>query len=376
MLTALSTLGRDQSYEIAAMVSRAPSNQLREAGTDYPQWVTQRYLQLPNRLPQRVRTLTAEIVRGASSPYDAAEAIQSYLRRITYDQYISVPPPGQDVVDWFLFENRRGYCDYYATAMAVMCRVSGIPARVSQGYSPGEYESGQGRYRVRQLDAHAWPEVFFPNYGWIAFEPTSSEPVIERSLESDVPIVPGPLLPPGSAWSEDEDKYGADDALAEDADIMDVTLSRSRPWYYRLLALAAPLLAVLLATLIGLMAWWNWSLRGLSVAASAYEQMRRVGSLLGARQQDHQTPVEYGESLVARLLGGSEQVRRLAALYAKQRFSGKGLDAAEESELSELWHSLRALMWRQVLTPRLPRRKVRAPAWVPASSLRPPTSMN
>ena len=376
MLTALNTLGRDQSYQISALVSRAASNQLRAAGTDYPEWVTRRYLQLPSRLPQRVRALSTEIVKGAGTPFDAAEAIQSYLRRITYDQYISAPPPGQDVVDWFLFENRRGYCDYYATAMAVMCRANGIPARVSQGYTSGEYESDRSVYRVRQLDAHAWPEVFFPGYGWIAFEPTSSEPAIERSQVSDLSLVPGLLLPPASAWPEDEDKYGADDSLDEGADIMDVTLARSRPWYFRLLGLAAPLLALLLVTLIALIAWWNWSLRGLSVAASAYEQMRRVGSLLGVRQQDHQTPVEYGESLVAKLLGGRDQVRRLVALYAKQRFSGKELDDAEESELAELWRSLRALMWRQVLTPRLPRRRTRAPAWVPASSLRPPTSMN
>lgn len=376
MLSALSTLGRNQSYTISSLVSNATPNQLRLAGTDYPAWVKERYLQLPPRLPARVRRLSAELTAAAQTPYDQAEVIQNYLRRITYDQFISAPPPGEDVVDWFLFDNRRGYCDYYASAMAVLCRASGIPARIAQGYTPGEFESSTRTYRVRQLDAHAWTEVYFPGYGWVPFEPTSAEPLIARPQESELPLLPGLLGPLATTRSEEEDKYGRDDPLGGDEDIIDVTLTQNSPWYRRALVLAAGLLAALTVASLALLAWWYATLRELGPAARVYEQMRRIGRLLGVRHQPHETPVEYGESLVAKLKQGREQVRQLVALYVKQRFSRKGLDDAEETELGERWQMLRSSMLRQALTPRLRRRRTRRPAWVPTSSLRPPSTLN
>ncbi len=376
MLSALSTLGRNQSYTISSLVSSATPNQLRLAGADYPSWVEQRYLQLPTRLPARVRRLSNELTAGAQTPYEQAEAIQNYLRRITYDQYISAPPPGEDVVDWFLFDNRRGYCDYYASAMAVLCRASGIPARIAQGYTSGEYEQSTRTYRVRQLDAHAWTEVYFPGYGWVPFEPTSSEPLIVRPQESESPIELGPLGQLVTSRSEEEAKYGADDLAGGDEDIMAITTAQNRPWYRTVLGLVVGLLAALTVALLSLLAWWYASLRGLGPAARAYEQMRRIGRLLGVRHQLYETPVEYGESLIARLKEGRDEARQLIALYVKQRFSRKGLDDAEEAELGERWQVLRLIMWRQALTPRLRRRKRRTPAWVPSSSLRPPSVMN
>ncbi len=376
MLSALSTLGRNQSYTISSLVSRATPNQLRRAGTDYPLWVEQRYLQLPTRLPARLRRLSSELTAGAQTPYEQAEAIQSYLRRITYDQYISAPPPGEDVVDWFLFDNRRGYCDYYASAMAVLCRASGIPARIAQGYTSGEYEPGTRTYRIRQLDAHAWTEVYFPGYGWVPFEPTSSEPLITRPQETESPVPLGPLGELVTSRFEEEDKYGVDEIAGGDEDIMDITVAQNSPWYRTVLGLAVGLLAALAVAALTLLAWWYASLRGLGPAARVFEQMRRIGRLLGVRYQLHQTPVEYGESLIAKLKAGHDEARRLVVLYVKQCFSRTGLDDAEEAELGERWQVLRSSMWRQALTPRLRRRRRRTPAWVPASSLRPPGVMN
>jgi hypothetical protein len=375
MLTALRTLGRDQSYTVSAMVSRASTQQLRAAGTEYPEWVKARYLQLPTRLPGRVRTLSRQLTELASTPYDAAEAIQSYLRRITYDQFIAAPPPGDDAVDWFLFVNRRGYCDYYATAMAVLCRASGIPARISQGYTPGELDSDLDAYRVRQLDAHAWPEVYFPHYGWIAFEPTSSEPVLSRPQEGQGGLLSGILGLPGATLSEEEDKYGPDEALLEDAALIEVAVAQSDSWFARFLGLALALAGVLFVVVLGVVAWWAYSLRGLSVAASVYEQMRRLGRLLGARCQEHQTPAEYGESLAKKVAGGRQQIQRLMALYVKQCFGREGLSATEETEAAETWPGLRALMLRRALAIRRPKRRTRSPRWVPASSLRPPGTL-
>jgi len=373
MLQSLRSLRRNQSYTIVSLVSGATTQQLRSAGTDYPEWVRDRYLQLPRTVPERVRALAREVVKGATTPYDQAVAIQEYLRRITYDQYINAPPAGHDVVDWFLFENRRGYCDYYASAMAVMCRILGIPARISQGYAPGEYVAASRSYLVRQLDAHAWPELYFPGYGWIDFEPTSSEPVLVRPEDSTSPLLPGLGSSTPVPREEDEGKFGPDEA-GGGGDIAGAEVAQRQPWYRRLLYPALAFLGTGVIALLLLLAWWYASLRGLSPAASIYEQMRRLGGLLGATHQVHQTPAEYGESLGHILSQSQEDVRYVVAQYVKQRFSRHGLSAGEKEQLQERWRKLRWLMWRQALKPRLKRRTRPAP-WIPASALRPPTSL-
>jgi hypothetical protein len=375
MLSAAGTLRRNQSYTIVSLVSGATAAQLRAAGTDYPAWIYERYVQMPDSLPRRVRALSHEITEGASTPYDQAEAIQSYLRRIPYDRTITAPPAGHDAVDWFLFENRRGYCDYYASAMTVLLRAAGIPARISQGYAAGEYLPASRSYQVRQLDAHAWPEVYFPGYGWVEFEPTASQPVISRPEEGQVPLLPFLELTPGTTRAEEEDKFGPDEGIGEDEDIMDITLAQRGRWYTRFLHLALAVVVVLAGAVLVLVGWWYFSLRGLDTAESAYEQMRRLGRLLGASHQPHETPVEYGESLLQTLKEGQEEVRYLVAKYVKQRFSRRGLSDAEEKELQERWLKLRLVMCRRVLTPRRRKRRARAPAWVPSSSMRPPTSL-
>jgi transglutaminase-like putative cysteine protease len=373
MLETLRSLRRNESYTVTSLVSAATTQQLRAAGTDYPDWIRNRYLQVQRNVPERVRALAQEIVKDAATPYDQAIAIQEYLRHITYDQYINAPPAGYDVVDWFLFENRRGYCDYYASAMAVMCRILGIPARISQGYTSGEYVAASRSYIVRQLDAHAWPELYFPGYGWVEFEPTSSEPVLARPEGSASPLLPGMGLSTPVPREENEDKFGADQG-GGDEDIADVVVAPRQAWYRRLLYPALALLGAGVMALLLLLAWWYAGLRGLSPAARIYEQMRRLGGLLGAAHQVHQTPAEYGESLSHVLAQSQEDVRYVVAQYVKQRFGKHGLSAEEKQQLHERWRKLRWLMWRQALKPRLKRRTRPAP-WVPASALRPPTSL-
>ncbi|TBL75365.1 transglutaminase TgpA family protein [Paenibacillus thalictri] len=150
------------------------------------------YLQLPERLPERVKTLAAEITKDADNPYDKAKKIEEYLR-YTYP-YTNKPDlskgRSRDFVDRFLFEIKEGYCDYYSTSMAIMLRSLGIPARWVKGYASGMlppdqtdmmsgYDPGMidpdagGVYTVRNSDAHSWVEVYFSGWGWIPFEPTS-----------------------------------------------------------------------------------------------------------------------------------------------------------------------------------------------------------
>ncbi len=170
-------------YHAGSLLTAATVAQLRAAGTDYPAWVTERYLQLPPDITPRTRALAREIARGRETPYDIAVAVTEYLRNnIRYSPRVPEPPRGQEPMDWFLFDHRRGFCTYYATAEVLLLRSLGIPARLAVGFARGEWDPQTGAYQVRERDAHAWPEVYFPGIGWVEFEPTVSQPAIVRPL--------------------------------------------------------------------------------------------------------------------------------------------------------------------------------------------------
>ena len=177
-----SLMGMTANVRRYTVLSQAPvfaGDHLRHAPNDYPPGMAL-YLQLPPALPSRVADLAARITVDTTNPYDQAIAIQNYLRSTyPYSLDVPLPPAGRDVVDYFLFDLRQGYCDYYASAMVVMARSLGIPARLAVGYAPGEYDARKDRLVVREKDAHAWPELYFPGYGWIPFEPTPARPLFQ-----------------------------------------------------------------------------------------------------------------------------------------------------------------------------------------------------
>ncbi len=192
----LEVLRNGDTYTVVSSVSVADAPSLRNAGTVYPAWVLDTYLQLGASVTTRTRELAFSIVTEANAltPYDQAKAIERWLRaNIVYDETITAPPPGVDPVDWVLFDGQRGYCNYYASAMVVLLRAIGIPARVAAGFSQGEWSAATQQFLVRERDAHTWVEVYFPGYGWVEFEPTAAQAPLDRP--DVLPLVPGPLQP-------------------------------------------------------------------------------------------------------------------------------------------------------------------------------------
>jgi len=163
--------------------------ELRSAGQSYPEWIRNRYISLPETVPEEVLTLSRDLTATEATPYDRAVAIERYLRKIPYTLDVTSPPAGADIAEYFLFSLQKGYCDYYATAMVVLARAAGLPARYVMGYIAEFYDEAEGIYLVTADQAHAWVEVYFPEYGWVPFEPTGGRPAIDRPPE------PFPELP-------------------------------------------------------------------------------------------------------------------------------------------------------------------------------------
>ncbi|OMI10121.1 transglutaminaseTgpA domain-containing protein [Bacillus swezeyi] len=153
----------------------------------------EKYLQLPDSLPERVRKLARDLTKDQDNMYDKAKAIEDYLGSsdFSYDtKDVAVPKKNQDYVDQFLFETKVGYCDNFSTAMIVLLRSAGVPARWVKGYTSGDFagttaDRKRNIYEVTNNNAHSWVEVYFKGQGWVTFEPTKGfvnpEQLIEQS---------------------------------------------------------------------------------------------------------------------------------------------------------------------------------------------------
>ena len=138
-----------------------------------------------------IQTLAEQVTSGQSTPYDQAQAITNYLRNtIQYTLTVPSPPPGEDPAVWVLFDYKKGFCNYYASDEVLMLRSIGIPARLAVGFAEGSSNNDSSvansvSFTVLNHDAHAWPEVYFPNIGWVEFEPTVNQnPIVRSEVQS------------------------------------------------------------------------------------------------------------------------------------------------------------------------------------------------
>lgn len=140
--------------------------------------VARRYLQLPDSLPQRVKDLAVDITKNDENVFAKVRAIETYFSSngFVYSQSnVAVPDGNEDYVDQFLFETKLGYCDNYSTSMVALLRSIGIPSRWVKGFTEGDFVEADDdvrRYEVTNNNAHSWVEVYFPEVGWVSFEPT------------------------------------------------------------------------------------------------------------------------------------------------------------------------------------------------------------
>ena len=196
-------------YEVVNNIPNPTIAQLRKTTQEYPDWVNEKYLQLPPNFSEKISDLADELTKDQSNPYDKTIEITNYLRdNITYQEQIPEPPADQDIIEWFLFDHKQGFCNYYATAEVLMLRSIGIPARISFGYAEGDAQNTIGtEYIVRRENLHAWPEIYFQGIGWVVFEPTTIQPIINRL--------------PGESFNENRDNPVIGDLPGDNLPVMD-----------------------------------------------------------------------------------------------------------------------------------------------------------
>ncbi|MCA0458614.1 MAG: transglutaminaseTgpA domain-containing protein [Chloroflexi bacterium] len=168
-----SALAEGTVYSVESTSQTFEPEVLRNATGEIPDWVQSRYYQLPETVTDRTRELALTITGGKTTTYDKVIAVRDYvLNTFPYDYFPPPQAPDTDAVDQFLFVDKRGVCEHFTSAMVVLLRAAGIPARFVVGYGSGTYNPITGYYEVRANDAHAWVEVYFPGVEWVPFDPT------------------------------------------------------------------------------------------------------------------------------------------------------------------------------------------------------------
>ncbi|MDP9343361.1 MAG: DUF3488 and transglutaminase-like domain-containing protein [Actinomycetota bacterium] len=196
------------TYRVTSRVVDPSFSQLDKVTYDLSDPALRRFTQLPDRTLREMQPLADQIAAGQPTPYRQVLAIQNYFTRsglFTYDTHV----PGRNDTDFlvrFIATTRRGFCQQFATAMAVLVRALGYPARIAVGYTPGTFDPSVNAYRVTSANAHAWVEVLFPGYGWLPFEPTPGP---------GNPLEPGYFNPPVKAT---DGSAGCDDRTTQQHD--------------------------------------------------------------------------------------------------------------------------------------------------------------
>jgi len=302
-----------------------------------PQWIVDRYLQLPESVPSRVRDLALDLTISKMTDYEKAHLLEAYLRNIPYTLDVPAPPVNKDVADYFLFDLRKGYCDYYATSMVVMARAVGLPARLVMGFASGTYNESQNQFVVTEADAHSWVEIYFQDFGWIGFEPTSGQPAIIRPQ-----VVPAIEVPAAENLS---------------IKIPKVNLSSWVRWLLGMISLLGLLVFAAMVWLVGDI-WQLQRKTTTAVLETLYSRLYRFGERLQKPPEPHNTPLEFStilknyfkhlidaRNLATPISGVGQETQKIINLYTISIYSQGKTDQSEKNQAIRSWKRLRLRLW-------------------------------
>lgn len=372
----LSTLSRDESgtvyfpsnlsrrieYEIAGLSEQLTDPERGTAEIAYPPPIGDRYLAAqvstggtpPN---PEIAALAREITAPYSTVHEKAAAIERYLKT-NYTYTLDVPPSSRPPIEAFLFDHKKGYCEYYASAMILLLRSVGIASRLVTGFLPGEWNAVGQYYLVRQSDAHAWVEVYFPGERWLSFDPT---PSVQQKRNAILKMTAAYVDWMQLKW----DRYIVRYSLRDQFDFVQRTGERLATFPERfservaswkkfvrsLPGKGAPALGILLLLLAagsifrarrGTFQRRKGGAEG--EIAAHYRQMLRMLANRGVRKAGHQTPFEFIETLRTAEAAFVQEAEGMTEIYCRVRFGGRRSRPDEAVEMKNLLTRLRALL--------------------------------
>jgi Transglutaminase-like superfamily/Domain of unknown function (DUF4129) len=261
-------------------------------------------------------------------------------------------PPGQEGVSWFLFRSgNQGFCNYFATAMAVMARELGIPARVVAGYASGKVDPKTHQLVVRGSDAHAWTQVYFAGYGWVNFEPSASFSQFSRPLHTTGSA--STVVPNGSSSSKTGGrKNPVDLGLQGDSSTGGAVPTQTDVAGQIRQDVGIVLLGLVLLIVVGMLyfsLWWRRLYRGYGASMRIFGRLAVLANWAGLSPRRSQTPYEYAHVLAEAVPEQAVTIERLGDLYVRDRWADPSsaehpIHSGEVDEIPRIW---------KVLQPRL-----------------------
>ncbi|MBE9004960.1 DUF3488 domain-containing protein [Fortiea sp. LEGE XX443] len=362
-------LSEDLTYTVISEVPYRDRTLLGKATTKYPQHIQKYYLQIPPEIASKVRKFTEEILANYSrdnvsrvsktldSPYEKALYLAQYIKQRysipenTFDfPYLSEK---EDLVEAFLFKHQGGYPDHFSTVLTMMLRSIGIPARLVAGFSSGEFNPFTGMYVVRNTDAYAMTEVYFPKYGWFAFDPIPNHPLIPPSIEDSQTFsvlrqfwnwVAGWLPSPVTGLFNNV--FGT----------IFTWTTRAIAWFFALFTQGwlGILTGLTLGTTIAFFAWLGWVqwrewlqrrwLSKLPPMERLYQQMLQWTALKGLGKHPAQTPLEYAKVSYQHHAPATAQViDEISQAYVSWRYGGH---TPNLHQLRQKWQELKKVNGR------------------------------
>jgi transglutaminase-like putative cysteine protease len=305
-LTSFTGYGKGATYTVTSRSLLPTAAALRATnGGSLPGLLGEEFGRQDVHVTERVQILARRITAAAPTAYDKVLAIEHWLdTHVTYSLNAPLAPHGVDVVDDFLFRSRVGWCEQVASSLVVLARIAGVPARLATGFVPGHRDAITGQFVVRERDAHAWAEIYFPGVGWQPFDPTASVPLAGDATTS------------GSL----------------------VQAARQHALLFGLLAAALVLLVIgapgLFARVRNRLARRraSWSTRNL-------ERLERIGRKAGRARAPAETPREYAAALALHL--GEPRVAHVGETLDADGFSAAGAPDSERAEAEAVLSSLR-----------------------------------
>jgi transglutaminase-like putative cysteine protease len=335
---------KGSTYEVTGVESTASADELNQAGVEYPSYVTDRYLELPNTVTQETRQLAQNVAGGEATPFEIASDIETYLR-ITYgyDESIAGPSNGQDAVDYFLFQEKKGYCEYFASAMVVMLRELNVPSRVVAGFREVPFDQDAGGYLYTEKQAHTWVEVYFPGYGWIPFEPTPGVAPFDHDNPPPTPPAETPtpetdeLTPVATSEIEPTPTPMVAQVATANADDGDGGASTRE-----IVLIASAVAAVLIGILVGAMMKARQA--AILPGEQLYRRLVRASRRAGVTATSATTPRELAIRLGDSIPTTKPHSDTIAHLYRKELYGHQAL-TPEDRDLGErAWKSLRGVL--------------------------------